>query len=140
MDHYYIDYVKHAPDAIAHGLRTIADPNAGSVLVHCAAGKDRTGVLVGVALSLVGVKREAVVADYAKSAEKVQQIRDRLMSTELYAANLRDRDLDSMTSHADNMERFLDRVDREYGGVHGLAMSVGVDEETVASLGRRLVH
>jgi hypothetical protein len=37
------------------------------------------------------------------------------------------------------MERFLDRVDREYGGVHGLAMTIGVDEETVARLGRRLI-
>jgi protein-tyrosine phosphatase len=139
MDHYYIDYVRHAPDAIAQGLRTIADPSSGAVLVHCAAGKDRTGVLIGVALSLVGVHRDAVVADYARSAERVQRIRDRLMSTELYAANLRDRDLDSMTSHADNMERFLDRVDAEYGGVHALAMTIGIDEETVARLSRRLV-
>jgi hypothetical protein len=37
------------------------------------------------------------------------------------------------------MERYLDRVDREYGGVHGLAMSIGVDEETVARLSRRLL-
>jgi hypothetical protein len=38
------------------------------------------------------------------------------------------------------MERFLDRVDREYGGVHGLAMSLGVDEETQARLSRRLLE
>ena len=138
MDHYYIDYVKHAPRAVATALRTIADPNAGTVLVHCAAGKDRTGVVVAVALSLVGVRREAVVADYARSAERIEQIRDRLLATELYSADIARRPLDAMVPHADNMERFLDRVDREYGGVHGLAMSIGVDEESIARLSRRL--
>ena len=44
--------------------------------------------------------------------------------------------IESLSSYA---RMFLDRVDREYGGVHGLAMSVGVDEETVARLSRRLL-
>jgi protein tyrosine/serine phosphatase len=138
MDHFYIDYVRDAPHAIADALRAIAT-SQGAVLVHCAAGKDRTGVLVSIALSLVGVTRDAVVADYARSAERIEQIRDRLLSTELYATDIARRSLDSMVPHAGNMERFLDRVDREYGGVHGLAMAIGVDEETVARLSRRLI-
>lgn len=138
MDHFYIDYVRDAPDAIAQALRTIASAT-GAVLVHCAAGKDRTGVLVAIALSLVGVTRDAVVEDYARSAERIEQIRDRLLGTELYATDMARRSLDSMVPHAGNMERFLDRVDREYGGMHGLAMTVGFDEESVARLSRRLV-
>ena len=139
MDHYYIDYVNHAPDSVAKALRAIADPNSGAVLVHCAAGKDRTGVIVGLALSLVGVTRDAVAADYARSSERIGAIRDRLLATELYADDIAKRTLDSMTPQADNMERFLDRVDAEYGGVHGLAMTIGVDEETLARLSRRLL-
>lgn len=139
MDHFYIDYVKHAPTAVATALRTIADPRSGAVVVHCAAGKDRTGVVVAVALSLVGVARDAIVADYARTDERIQGIRDRLLATPLYAEGLSKRTLDSMRPHAENMERFLDRVDREYGGVHGLAMTIGVDEETVARLSRRLI-
>jgi protein tyrosine/serine phosphatase len=139
MDHYYLDYVKHAPKEVAQALRTIADPGSGAVVVHCAAGKDRTGVVTAVALSLVGVRRDAVVADYARSDERIQSIRDRLLATELYTADMERRTLDSMRPLAENMERFLDRVDAEYGGMHGLAMSLGVDEETVARLGRRLL-
>ena len=138
MDHYYIDYVRDAPDAIAEALRTIA-AGPGAVLVHCAAGKDRTGVVIAIALGLVGVTRDAVVADYARSAERIEQIRDRLLGTELYATDIARRSLDSMVPHADNMERFLDRVDREYSGMHGLAMAIGFDEESVARLSRRLV-
>ena len=139
MDHYYIDYVNHAPDSVATALRTIADPKSGAVLVHCAAGKDRTGVIVGIALSLVGVTRAAVAADYARSSERIADIRDRLLATDLYAEDIAKRTLDSMTPREDNMERFLDRVDAEYGGVHGLAMTIGVDEETLARLSRRLL-
>ena len=47
-------------------------PDAGPALVHCAAGKDRTGVLVALVLDAVGVQRRAVVADYALSAEQVE--------------------------------------------------------------------
>ena len=139
MDHYYIDYVNHAPAEIALALRTIADPASGAVLVHCAAGKDRTGVVVALAMSLVGVKRSAVVADYLRTDERIEAVRERLLGTELYREDQLKRSLDSLRLHGDNMERFLDRVDQQYGGVHGLAMSVGVDEETVAKLSRRLL-
>ena len=36
----------------------------GAVLVHCAAGKDRTGVVVALALDAAGVDRETIVSDY----------------------------------------------------------------------------
>ena len=49
-------------------------PDTGPTLVHCAAGKDRTGVLVAIVLDVVGVRREAVVADYALSAERVEAL------------------------------------------------------------------
>jgi len=139
MDHFYIDYVNHAPDAIATALRTIANPTSGAVLVHCAAGKDRTGVVCALALSLVGVTRQAVVDDYVRSDERIMAVRDRLLATELYHDDMARRTPESMRLHGVNMERFLDRVDAAYGGVHGLAMSVGVDEETVAKLARRLL-
>jgi protein-tyrosine phosphatase len=139
MDHYYFDYVAHAPDQVAKALRAIADPSSGAVLVHCAAGKDRTGVICALALSLVGVRRAEVVADYVLTDERIGAVRERLLTTELYRDYQLARTLDSMRPHADNMERFLDRVDAAYGGVHGLAMSIGVDEETVARLARRLL-
>ena len=139
VDHLYFDYVRDAPDEVATALRTIADPGSGAVLVHCAAGKDRTGVLVALALSLVGVRRDAVVEDYARTDERIAAIVGRLLSSPLYSEHAGGRSLDSFRPHAWNMERFLDRIDREYGGVHGLAMSLGVDEETVARMSRRLL-
>ncbi len=139
MDHLYFDYVRDAPEGVAQAMREIADPRNGGVLVHCAAGKDRTGVVVALTLSLVGVTRDEVVADYVRTGERVARIRDRLIATELYSASMYTRTVDAMMPHPENMERFLDRIDREYGGVHALAASIGVTEETLASLGHRLL-
>lgn len=139
MTGYYVGYLEDAPQALARALRLLADPSTGTALVHCAAGKDRTGVVVAVALSLAGVRREAVVADYASSAERIDGVLARLKATKTYGPSLADTSADAIRPVPGSMERFLDHVDREYGGPHGLAMAVGVEEETVARLGARLV-
>ena len=43
----------------------IADPDAAPVVVHCMAGKDRTGVVCALTLALLGVSDEDIAADYA---------------------------------------------------------------------------
>lgn len=139
MDHTYLDYVRDAPEGIAQALREIADPGNGTVLVHCAAGKDRTGVVIAIALSLVGVLRDEIVADYVRTDERIASVRDRLIATELYAATAHTRTVDAMRPRPESMERFLDRIDAEYGGVHALAATIGVTEETLGALSRRLI-
>ena len=139
MTGYYVGYLEDAPQNLARALRLLADPGTGPALVHCAAGKDRTGVVVAVALSLAGVRREAVVADYARSAERIDAVLARLRASPTYAASLADTSADAIRPVAGSMERFLDHVDREYGGPHGLAIAIGVDEEAIARLATRLV-
>ncbi len=139
MTGYYLGYVEDAPQSVAAALRVLADAANGTTVVHCAAGKDRTGTIVALALSLAGVTRDAVVADYVASAERVDQVLARLQSSRTYGPDLAGADVADLTPQAASMERFLDEVDRRYGGPHGLAMSIGVDEETVARLAARLV-
>ncbi|WP_434317139.1 tyrosine-protein phosphatase [Leifsonia sp. P73] len=52
-------------DVVVTALREIADTGEEAVVVHCTAGKDRTGIVVALALLAVGVDRDLVVADYA---------------------------------------------------------------------------
>ena len=137
-DH-YLGYVRDAPGGVASALKVLADPGSGPTLVHCAAGKDRTGVIVALALSLAGVTRDAVVADYVRSAERADRILARLQATEAYGASLAEVSVRDIAPVASSMEDFLDAVDRHYGGPHGLAMSLGVTEEEVARIGVRLV-
>ncbi len=138
MTGYYVGYVEDAPANLAAALRVLADPSSGATVVHCAAGKDRTGVVVALALSLAGVSRQVVVEDYVASAQVIDAILRRLEARPSYG-DLGTVDVADITPVASSMERFLDHVDAAYGGPHGLALAVGLDEETVARLVRRLV-
>lgn len=51
------------------------------VLVHCAAGKDRTGMTVALALSLAGIDRAAIIADYVRTGDVMLGVNARLAAT-----------------------------------------------------------
>lgn len=138
MTGHYVGYVEDGGQNLAQALRLIARAD-GPVLVHCAAGKDRTGTVVAIALELVGVTREAVVADYVASDAAIEGVHTSLLGSPMYGESLKDVTVDMLRPKADSMARFLAHVDSAYGGAHGLAMSLGLDEETVARLAVRLV-
>ncbi len=121
---HYFGYLSDRPDSVVAALRTIADA-PGAALVHCAAGKDRTGTIVALALSVAGVPREEIVADYALTSERVGKIVDRLLSSETYAPNLIGRPVASHLTHARTMETLLDHLDGEFGGVEPMLFTLG---------------
>jgi protein-tyrosine phosphatase len=110
----YRGFLAARPDSVLAALRLIAY-GEGAALVHCTAGKDRTGVVVALALAEAGVERAAIVADYVASAEHYGALLRRLapatQDDELaYAAALRH------VPRATIIERFLDDLARESGG------------------------
>jgi len=64
--------IRNAP-SIAATIAAIADAPAGTVVVHCAEGKDRTGMIVALVLRVAGVPTEVIAQDYAYSAECLGQ-------------------------------------------------------------------
>lgn len=70
LDALYEDLVEHRGTVIAEVARVVATSDGG-VLVHCTAGKDRTGLTVALLLSAVGVPDDAAVADYARTQEQL---------------------------------------------------------------------
>ncbi len=72
-------------DSIVTAARIVSDPERHGVLFHCAAGKDRTGVVAAVLLDAVGVPAEAIVDDYVMTAERQHRVRERLVRIPAYA-------------------------------------------------------
>ena len=87
----YMSYLRRRPDSVVGSMRAIARAD-GAVLVHCAAGKDRTGVMVALALDAAGVDRERIVGDYLATAERIEAILARLVSSSTYRAELEGHD------------------------------------------------
>ena len=135
---HYLGYLEDRPDSVVAALRAIAG-TSGAALVHCAAGKDRTGVIVALALLAVGVERDAVVADYAATAERIGAILARLRSSVTYATGVNQVSDEQHTPRASGMERFLAQVDSRYGGVVSWLADRGFGEADIALLRHKLL-
>ncbi|MFL6161757.1 MAG: tyrosine-protein phosphatase [Jatrophihabitantaceae bacterium] len=111
----YLRYLQRRPDSIVAALRAIAEPD-GATVVHCAAGKDRTGMVIALALSVAGVPREMIAADYAQTQSQIMAILEQLAGNDLY-------DLDATKpeqvppASAETMLGVLAAIDADYGGV-----------------------
>ena len=125
----YLGYLGDHPANIVEAVRRIA--SRAPALVHCAAGKDRTGVLVALVLDAVGVERESVVADYALSAVNVEALFRRWTTrtgTDMPA------DLAPHTPRAAVMEHVLAHLDEEHGGAAGWLRANGLTDDELAAL------
>ena len=114
---YYLGYLEDRPDQVVEALRSIAQA-PGAALVNCAAGKDRTGVVVALALSAAGVRHDAIVADYQATAERIEAILDRLRASRTYSGDINSRPGAAAEDapRAETMRAFLDELDARYGG------------------------
>jgi protein-tyrosine phosphatase len=135
---HYLAYLADRPDSIVAALRVMAHEDGGSI-VHCAAGKDRTGVVCALALEVAGVTREAVVADYVATGERLEQVLGRLRASTTYAADLDSRPADSHLPHAYTMEKFLATVDERHGGPLGWLTQHGWTAADTVALRDRFV-
>lgn len=68
---YYRPFLDRFPHRIAGVLSAIAHARPGGVLVHCAVGRDRTGLVTLVLLALLGVAPEDIAADYVLSTHRL---------------------------------------------------------------------
>jgi protein tyrosine/serine phosphatase len=108
--------------------------------VHCAAGKDRTGTVVAMALDVAGVPHDEIVADYVLTGERLERIVGRLMPREAYGAALAQQKLSDQLPQADSIRAILTAVDEGWGGAPGWLLAQGWSEADVERLRRRLTE
>ncbi len=114
--------------------------SSAPIVFHCAAGKDRTGVISALLLSLLGVPRETIVMDYALSRQNLEQINARLSTSPTYQDFMASLPPDAYEAEPATMEGFLDRVAREHGSMQEWAAGVGIGPDIVAGLRARLLE
>jgi protein tyrosine/serine phosphatase len=135
---YYLGYLRDRPDSVVAALRAMAG-DGGAAVLHCAAGKDRTGVVVALALAAVGVTREAIIADYVATGDVLDAILDRLRRSQTYAEDLDDRPPDAHRPRPWTIERFLAALDERSGGPLGWLAEAGFGPADVSRLQARLL-
>lgn len=128
---------------LASAIRVIANASDNeAVLVHCTAGKDRTGLVIAFALRAAGVDRDDVVADYAQTADNLPR---EWADTMLRALQVRDHDLTPeiielvTASPAPIMTALLERIEREHGSMAAYLQVHGLTETELERLTRTLI-
>ncbi|PBC39457.1 protein tyrosine phosphatase [Rhodococcus sp. ACS1] len=126
----YQRILTNAGERLVEILR-VAATAPGPVLLHCAAGKDRTGVAVALLLRTAGVEPDDIVADYLSTNEHMGAVLARItrFAPELGQTHPNDRDLRGAIPEA--IEGVLAQWDTHPGGVHGWAQSHGATDETL---------
>jgi protein-tyrosine phosphatase len=138
----YLGYLTDRGENVVTAVRRLAARDAGPALVHCAAGKDRTGVLVALVLDAVGVERDAVVTDYALSAERVEAMFRRWTTASGQPMPV---DLTPHLPRAEVMDAVLAHLDAEHGadevdGAAGWLRANGLEPEALDHLRARFTE
>ena len=134
----YLGYLVDGADNVLAALRALAAGGPGAAVVHCAAGKDRTGVVVALALAVAGVEPEAIIADYAQTAEVIDALVAKLAASPTYTDDMTNRDVASHTPRAESMRRVLELLDERWGGPVGWLEQHGFGADEQAALRARL--
>ncbi len=140
----YVSMLTHGGASFAETARLVAHGGDGAsgVLVHCTAGKDRTGVATALILDAVGVDRDAVIADYAASQAHLSGAWATNMFAMIDAMGVpRTAALDELVSATppEAIGEALDWVDREHGGSEAYLRAHGSTATDLDALRGRLV-
>lgn len=137
----YIDQVIEAgAGTFKQLLEHLAAPQSLPALIHCTAGKDRTGISIALVLSVLGVPRETIIADYSLSNYAYAQVRDFMqqkMENPLAAVlGVKIEDfMPMLTAHPDMLRHALAHIDTQYGSVEAyLTERVGLTPDTLQAL------
>lgn len=134
----YFELLAGGGKQVARMLELIAAADEPAVF-HCAAGKDRTGMLSAVILGLLGVSERDIIEDYALTSRNIERIVDRLFETPSYQSTLDTLPPETLHANPQSMESLLALVREEWGSMLGYAEWCGVLPATLAQLDAALL-
>ena len=132
----YVDLVTTGHAGLAKALGVIADEDAAPVVVHCVAGKDRTGVVVALALALLGVEDRDIAEDYALTTAASERFTRWLRQSSPDYADL---PVQFISSPAEAMLIFLADVRNRYGSVERYVLDAGLKADQIAAMRSHLL-
>jgi protein-tyrosine phosphatase len=134
---HYLGYLDNRPEEVTGALRSIATA-PGAAIVHCAAGKDRTGVVIALALTVAGVAPEVIVADYMATNDRLEAIVGRLSRSKMYAGDVTSRPVRAHAAREETMRAFLEQIAARHGGLDSWLGAHGFADDEVSALRARL--
>jgi protein-tyrosine phosphatase len=142
MGEFYLEMARQKDygQRIIEALEVIADPKNHPMVFHCAVGKDRTGMLAAVLLSLLGVEEKDIIEDYALSEPYMDELLARLKNN----PQKNDPPLDIpeyfWKAGPESMKLFLSTIRKEYGSVKQYVVAMGGKPDLAERLAKTLLE
>lgn len=132
----YVELATTGAAGLGEAVGLIADAENAPVVVHCVAGKDRTGIVCALTLSALGVSDADIAADYALSTEASARFSAWLVASTPEAA---DPPAPFLASPTEVMPLFLDELRARHGSVEGYLRHAGLTDAQLAALRAHLL-
>jgi protein-tyrosine phosphatase len=137
----YLEMLTTAEYRLAEAFQLLALPGALPAVFHCAAGKDRTGILAGLVLSSLGVSDADVVADYALTAAAMERFMTWLeQANPEWLEQINSRPSAFMAAEPGAMAALLQLIRREHGSTREYLRGLGVSSVVLATLEDELLE
>jgi protein-tyrosine phosphatase len=133
----YLEFLEQFRDRFAAAIAAVADAPDGGVLIHCAAGKDRTGLISALLLALAGVRDETIAEDYAESEANLAELTAKWIGEAADDAERARRTQLSRTPR-EAMLGVLEALDERYGGVREYLLAAGASPGVLDRAAARL--
>jgi protein-tyrosine phosphatase len=141
MGEFYLEMARQKDycQRITEALEVIADPKNHPIVFHCAVGKDRTGMLAAILLSLLGVAEKDIIEDYTLSEPYMDELLARLKNN----PQKNDPPLDIpeyfWKAGPESMKLFLSTLSKEYGSIKQYVAAMGGKPDLAERLAKTLL-
>ncbi len=125
----YLWYLEVGRRSLAAALEVLSQSANLPLVFHCAAGKDRTGVLAALILSILDVDGQTIVDDYLITQDRMELILGRHRSDPVLADRMDRIPASRFNVESDTMVRFLEELERRFGGARNWAVGAGLAPE-----------
>lgn len=137
---HYVNYLSSSPASVVGVVQVLARPDALPAIVHCAAGKDRTGIAIAMTLAAVGCTTDAIAAEYAAGSHAVAEVMERLRGMQSYGDSISKLPPEASLTSPEYITRFFGIVDERYGSARDYLRLHGVTDDELAGLFERLTE
>jgi protein-tyrosine phosphatase len=134
----YMHYLDVGGDRLTRAFELFADEANYPFLVHCTAGKDRTGVLVGMIMDVVGVSPDDIAHEYGLSDQSIGRLLAYLRRSGRELQGTEEEIRARLATPPEKMAGFIEMLHAKHGSSAAFFQSQGVSEATIEAVRRNL--
>lgn len=127
----YLHYLEIGGDRLARAFELFAEEPRYPFLVHCTAGKDRTGVLVGMIMDVLGADPADIAYEYGLSDASIDRLLAYLRASGRQLEGTEEEIRARLSTPPERMAGFIELLHKEHGGAEAFFRKQGVSEATI---------